>query len=127
MPPIWPRIQLFGIGLGQLVSIWNFGSSAEACTTSASAAAPANAKMRPNFAIELSPDKGVPYGRPLEANLPAIGHGDNQGKGGEEAEQELADASTVRLRPSGYGSTFSLAKRAKMVDATGIEPVTPPV
>jgi len=55
------------MGLGQLVSIWNFGSSAEACTAIANAAAPANAKMRPNFAIDFSPDKGVPYGRPLEA------------------------------------------------------------
>src|SRR5882672_7944652 len=82
MPPICPRIQLFGMGLGQLVSIWNFGSSAEACTTIASAIAPANAKVRPNLAISPSCITARLRAARWGGKLPSIGRGDNQGKGG---------------------------------------------
>src|SRR5437660_5150279 len=51
MPPIWPKIQLFGSGLGQLASISNFGAccATAAVTMSANAAALASANVRASF------------------------------------------------------------------------------
>src|SRR5258706_5250293 len=55
MPPIWPKIQFFGRGLGQDVSIWNFGASAAKTEPDiARATIPAVAMMRPNRAISPS-------------------------------------------------------------------------
>src|SRR5216684_9084935 len=44
MPPIWPKIQFFGSGLGQDVSIWNLGgpSAANAGPVIAKATIPAS-------------------------------------------------------------------------------------
>ena len=57
MPPIWPKIQFFGSGLGQLVSIWNCGTfyAAQTEPVKASAAMLANAMMRLKRAMKSLP------------------------------------------------------------------------
>src|SRR5437868_851631 len=51
MPPICPKIQLFGSGLGQLASISNFGAccATAAAPMNANAATPASASVRASF------------------------------------------------------------------------------
>src|SRR5258705_5770275 len=131
MPPICPRIQLFGMGLGQLVSIWNFGSSAEACTTIASDIAPANAKVRPTLGIDFALCSGVPYGRPLgrETTLKA-GAATITGRG-RAAKAGAANRSSRKPQQSSFAKAsednLSSLRERRLVGATGIEPVTPPV
>src|ERR1700674_5368204 len=65
MPPICPKIQLLGSGLGQLVSISNFGAccATAAVPMSANAATPASASAVASMLIRFS-------------HTPATGSGD---------------------------------------------------
>src|SRR5580704_7465556 len=69
MPPICPKIQLFGSGLGQLASISNFGAccATTAVPMNANAAAPASAAV-PSVPVNLMNSsslwRGVSFVRP---------------------------------------------------------------